>query len=70
MSPKAPSKDMRELLRKLTAQGATIERLGSGHFRVSRPGAFPVVTLSGTAVGGGTWQKMRSLLRRLLHFEV
>ena len=70
MNPKAPNKEVRELLRKVASQGCAVERLGSGHYRVSRPGDMPTVVLSGTAVAKGTWQKTLKLLRGLLRVEV
>lgn len=70
MNHGAPNKDVRELLRKVSAQGCTVERLGSGHFRVSKPGNLPTVTISGTNVARGTWQKTLKLLRGLLAVEV
>ena len=63
---KAPSKEIRELLRKCENQGCEVERLGSGHFRVSKPGNLPTVTISGTRVAHRTFQKQKSLIKRLL----
>lgn len=70
MNHKAPNKEVRELLRKVAGQGCEVERLGSGHYRVSKPGNLPTVTLSGTNVAKGTWQRTLKLLRGLLGVEV
>lgn len=70
MAMKAPNKEVRELLRKVQGQGCEVVRLGSGHFRISKPGNVPTVTLSGTAMSKSTWMKMTKLIRTLLSVEV
>jgi hypothetical protein len=67
---RAPNKEVRELIRKVEKQGCEVEKLGSGHFRVSRTGRDGVVTISGTEVSYGAWQRNLKLLRSLLSVEV
>lgn len=66
----AASKEVRELIRKVKAQGCEVELMGSGHHRISRPGTGPTVTISGTGVAYNTWQRTLKLLRLLLAVEV
>lgn len=63
MNHKAPNKEVRELLRKVAGLGCEVERLGSGHYRISRPGYEGTVVLSGTNVSRGSWQTTLKLLR-------
>lgn len=66
----AAHKDVRELIRKVESQGCVVERLGSGHFRISKPGDLPTITISGTKVGTHVRARQLSLLRKLLRVEV
>jgi hypothetical protein len=67
---RAPTKEARELIRTVERGGCAVERLGSGHFRISRPGRAETVTMSGTAVSGGVWHDTRKKIRVLLGVEV
>jgi len=67
---RAPTKDVRELIRKVAASGCEVSHLGSGHYRISRPGDFPTVTISGTSVSPHTFKRQKSLIRKLLGVEV
>jgi hypothetical protein len=51
-----------QLLRTLQRQGFEVERLGSGHWRVSR-GAAESVVMSGTATSRHAFQRTLKLLR-------
>jgi hypothetical protein len=63
---RAATKDTRDLFRKVEAQGCKVERLGSGHYRISKDGDLPTVTMSGTRTSSHTQARQRSLLRKLL----
>lgn len=67
---RAPSKDVRELIRTVEREGCEVERLGSGHFRISRPGHPDTVTLSGTATSSGVQYDTRKKIRILLGVTV
>ncbi len=66
----AASKEARQLLRAVRQQGCTVERLGSGHHRISKPGIAETVTISGTKISNGIHQRNLKLLRALFGLEL
>jgi hypothetical protein len=67
---RAPTKEARDLIRTVEREGCAVERLGSGHYRISRPGRAGTVTMSGTTSSSGVWHGTRKKIRVLLGVEV
>lgn len=64
---RAPSKEITQLLHKAMQGGLTVDRLGSGHYRIQGRGGLWVI--SGTATGKNASQRNQSRIARLIAAE-
>lgn len=62
-------KDVRQLLRKAEAQGCTVSRTKSGHWRLSRPGR-PYVTVANSPSDARSLKNARADAKRYLDISL
>jgi len=62
---RVPNRETTQLLREVVRQGFIVERRGSGHFMISRPGIVDKLTISGTDVANGVRAKWLCILAKM-----
>lgn len=62
---RAPNRETTQLLREVMRQGFIVERRGSGHYMISRPGVVEKLTISGTDVARGVRAKWLCILVKM-----
>jgi hypothetical protein len=62
---RAPNRETTALLREVMRQGFIVERRGSGHYLISRPGIVERLTISGTDVASGVRAKWLCILQKM-----